>query len=164
MFGTLTRAHGVRGEVRLLPSNVDDELPEEVTHLHVRTPKGKELSLEIESMRPAQDVWLVAFVGIHDRDEAQALAGSEVWLSEQELPGLAPGEYYLAELVGAHVVDEKNAVLGEVVNIAKAGDRALLAIRTARGEELLPTEGDALVRFDRAQHTLVVRIPEGLWD
>ena len=67
-IGRITRPHGVRGEVNvLLTSNRTERLdPGSV----LETTNGP---LEVRSSRPHKGGWLVRFVGVDDRDQAEAV-------------------------------------------------------------------------------------------
>ena len=104
---------------------------------------------------------------IGNRNDAEALKGCEVRVDRDALPPLSDDEYYLADLVGAHVqeiVDGVARSLGEVTGISSNGVQDLLEIRwhdddgTAH-EWLLPALPQFIVEL--GQRRLVVDVPPG---
>ncbi len=165
-LGRLTRPHGVRGELRLVVGSGSDdaELPEEVQRLRLRPRSGAPKVLEVEGLRGVNGAYLVFFAGVEDRNAAELLAGAEVDIEASALPPLEPGEVYLFELTGAAAFDEAGTALGTVRAVLEGKAQDLLELDTPRGERLLPLAPDTLVRFERAERRVVLRVPQGLWD
>jgi 16S rRNA processing protein RimM len=163
-FGTVSRAHGVKGEVRVVPHHAEDDLPETVAHVRLR--RGNQVrELTLTGARTTNDAWLFTFEGITDRDVAQAFSGWAFEVQSAELPPLEEGELYLFELIGAEVVNEAGERLGAGKALIDNGrGQDLLSIDTPAGEKLLPLVPETVVRFERASGRLVVRPIPGLWD
>ncbi len=68
------------------------------------------------------------FEGIDTMNEAEALAGAELWLRENELEPLPEGTFYRHDLVGCEVVDTHGALLGRVTTVEGSLDRSYLVI------------------------------------
>ncbi|WP_231940844.1 ribosome maturation factor RimM [Acidihalobacter aeolianus] len=82
-------------------------------------------------------ILLVRFEGIGDRDQADALRGSEVALPRQALESLPEGEYYWADLIGLHVVGEDGKPLGTIERMIETGANDVMVVRGER-ERLIP--------------------------
>jgi 16S rRNA processing protein RimM len=155
----------VRGEVRLIPYSTEEELPETVERVRVRAPSCfADRLLDLTQVRVTPDAYLVSFATIADRDQAAMLSGAELSILRSDLPPPESGELYLFEVEGAVLIDEEGRELGTVRGIARAGQRSLLVVATARGDRLLPTDGGTIVRFDREARRLTVRLVPGLWE
>jgi 16S rRNA processing protein RimM len=164
-FGYLARAHGVHGEVRLVPMQEDADLPEATERVRIVNKQGVERILTMSSVRPTQGALLVFFDGIADRDAAQALSGSRVFVESSTLPPLEEGELYLYELVGVPAEDQTGRVVGTVTGLFDNHGQDVLVLRAADGSErLLPLADDTLTRFEREARRVVLKVPEGLWD
>jgi 16S rRNA processing protein RimM len=163
-FGTLSRPHGVRGEVRLVPIHPDALLPETVKVLRVCPRGGAPALFNVRASRAVHEAVLVTFEGIEDRDAAQALAGARVEIDAADLPPLAPGEFYLYELQGAKAVSLEGKPLGVIEGLLDNRGQDLLVLASDAGERLLPLLDNTLVRFDRTAHCAVLRVPDGLWE
>jgi 16S rRNA processing protein RimM len=75
---------------------------------------------------------LLGFEGVDDRDAALALRGARLEVERRLLPPLAPGEYYLVDLVGADVLGPAGPV-GVVTGIATHPSIAALVLRLTDG-------------------------------
>lgn len=159
-LGKLGRPHGVRGEVRLAPYNPGSDLPGHLEAVDL----GDGALRRVLSARPGPSgSWLVTLEGVTDREAAAALTGREVSVPRGALPE-APGETYLADLVGLTVEDRAGRPLGTVTGVEAAGLQDLLEVEGRSGTWLLPAAAPLLVEIDRAHGRLVVDVPEGLVD
>ncbi len=107
-IGRIGRAHGRHGEmvVKLVSNRLERLEPGSV----LTTDLGP---LEVESTRPHQDRFLVAFVGIDGRDAASGLSG----LVLRATPLEDPDELWVHDLIGARVVDQFGIDRGAVVSV-----------------------------------------------
>jgi len=89
----------------------------------------------VQETKPHSGSLLARLAGIASREVAMKLKGRAVAVSRAALPEPGAGHYYLADLVGLEVVNEKGIVLGAVKSwtfngaqdvMEVAGDRARL--------------------------------------
>lgn len=148
--GRIGRAHGLHGEVTVVP----------ITNIASRFAPGSELFVDdhayvVASARPHQDRWLVRFDGVDDRNAAETLRGR--LLTAESLDDAPEGEVWVHEMIGAIVRDPSGAELGRVV-----------AVEANPAHDLLVLDGGALVPmvFVRSHEggVVVVDPPEGLFD
>ena len=135
-IGRVTRAHGLAGELRVEPYFEGSDALEQVSELWLsaepETPQ-KLARYAVEWARPVPRAYLVKVAGVAERNGAEALRGSTVWVARAALPEPADsGEYYLIDLLGAKVVGPEGEV-GTVVEIATHPSVDSLVIRTPEG-------------------------------
>jgi 16S rRNA processing protein RimM len=130
--GRVARAHGVRGEVRVVLHWPASDLLLELSEVVVEPAGQPARAVGIEAARRADRALLVKFAGVADRDAAAALRGARVLVPRATLPVPADGEFYLFDLVGARVVDPAGE-LGEVVEVRTHPSVDCLVIRTDSG-------------------------------
>lgn len=153
--GYVARAHGVRGELRVVLHNPASESLARVASLWL----GDD-AFAVDGARPTEGAWLVRLAAVTDRDRAEALKGRPVKVARLDLD-LEEGEYLLADLVGCKVFLPDGAPWGEVVAL-EIGPQDRLVIRDGAVERLLPAVDAFLVEVDAAAGRLVVDPPEGL--
>ncbi|MGB6653844.1 MAG: ribosome maturation factor RimM, partial [Xanthobacteraceae bacterium] len=136
-LGQIGAAHGVRGEVRLRSFTADPAAI--VGYGPLQTEDGR--VIEIESLRPAKDHFVATLAGITDRNAAERLANTKLYVPRERLPAPdEPDEYYHADLIGLAVVDRAGKPLGTVVAVHNFGAGDLIEVRQAGAEptQLLP--------------------------
>ncbi len=67
--------------------------------------------------------------GYNDRDQATCLVGADIGLYKKQLPSLAKGEFYWAQLEGLRVVTLAGIDLGRVSHLIETGANDVLVVR-----------------------------------
>ena len=105
---------------------------------------NKVQSVEITDWRKHNNGLVVKVAGIDDRDVAQKLVGSEIFVSEDALSDLPEGEFYWRDLIGMSVVTDKGYDLGQVSDIMETGANDVLVVKAnlkdgfGKKERLIP--------------------------
>src|ERR1044071_4938434 len=103
-------AHGVRGEVKLWPCTQD---PMAVADYGPLETKDGGRRFEIETVRAAGNHLVARLKGVADRDAAQALTNTELYISRDRLPAIDEDDtYYHSDLVGLDAVNESGEQIG----------------------------------------------------
>lgn len=126
--GTVGRAHGVRGWVRIR-SDMDppEDLLRHDTWLLNRA--GRWTPAAVRSARTHGNAFVARFDGVEDRDTAIALAGLRLGLPRAALPALDDGQYYWVDLIGLEVRDEAGEPLGVVREMIETGANDVMVVR-----------------------------------
>lgn len=161
-IGTLTRTHGVRGEVAFqFTDDVWDRV--EADYLFLRL-DGLLVPFFLEEWRFRSDsLALLKFEDIDDADTASRLVGADVCFPKE----LTPADFDEEELTWKHFVGfevwQDKQHLGTVSSVLDQTANVLLVIETPEGKELLiPAHEDFILSADHRQRRLLVDIPEEL--
>jgi 16S rRNA processing protein RimM len=148
--GRVAKAHGLRGEVAVVP----------ISNQPARFETGSQLwagerALVVAGSRPHQGGYLLRFAGIDDRTAAEALRGVVL---AADTPGPAPaGEVWVHELIGAEVRDRAGTRLGRVV-----------AVEANPAHDLLVLDRGTLIPMvfvvETSDDVVIVELPDGLLD
>ena len=160
------RAHGLAGEL-LVHAETDDgaEVFTADRRFGVRAPGGAEAvvrELTLVESRPHRGGYLVKFREIVDREAAEKLLGAELVLDRDELRPLDEGEYFLHELVGLEVRDERQGSLGPIVEVYDTTGQVLAAVRVDGRERLFPLRREFVRKIERTAGRIDVALPDGL--
>lgn len=134
LVGRIGAAHGIRGEVRLAAFTAD---PMAIAGYGPLITKAGG-TLAIVSARAHKAGLVARFEGVADRNAAEALAGTELYIPRDRLP--PPGdedEFYHADLVGLLARDPTGAPLGTVVAVQNYGAGDLIELREPSGRTVL---------------------------
>jgi len=152
-------AHGVRGEVRLWPFTQD---PTAVADYGPLETEDGARRFEIETLRAAKDHLVVRLKGIGDRNAAEALRNTDLFVLRDKLPPIEEdGTYYHADLVGMAAVSPEGVPLGNVTAIHNFGAGDLIEIATTAGGEplLLPFTELVAPKIDTALRQITIVLP-----
>ena len=131
LLAAVIGAQGLKGEVKAkLFTASPDALPRYGV-LHTKTGR----KLKITAFRPAKEgEAVIAFEGVGDRNQAEALKGAELFVERGALPEPAEGEFYHADLIGLEVRDSEGRVLGKVIALHNFGASDVLEFARADSE------------------------------
>ena len=156
--GRITKAHGIGGEVSVLPlTEVDRRFASGAT-LHLEDGRA----LTIETTRPHHDRLLVKFAEVADRTEAERLRDAVLVSPARDAPPLEQeGQFWVHEVVGLEVVTEDGRALGRVreVQANPANDLWVLEDGT-----MIPAVREVVRDVDLSLRRAIVRLMPGLAD
>jgi 16S rRNA processing protein RimM len=158
--GRVTRAHGIHGEVAILPLTEVDRRFEPGSTLRLGDPPGR--TLTVGRRRTHRGRPLVLFEGVHDRDQAEALRGEYLFVAADEAPALPEGRYWPHQVVGCEVVTESGRRLGSVREIVRTPANDVWVADGPQGEVLVPALRDVVRSVDVAAKRVVVAEVPGL--
>ena len=167
-IGTLTRTHGVRGELAFqFTDDIWDRV--EADYLFLRL-DGLLVPFFLEEWRFRSDsVALLKFVDIDTADAAQRLVGADVCFPKELTPdNLDDEELTWQHFTGYEVWQGQPtplpaALLGTVTDVLDQTANVLLVVTTPDDREILiPAHEDFILDTDHRQRRLIVSVPEDL--
>ena len=155
--GVLGRPHGIRGGIYFRSHNLQSRAFDDVTELLV-VREGQSRRYDVTDMRPVADAYIAQLAGVDDREAAAALTNAEVRVARAVLPPLAPGEYYVEDVVGCAVETEDGRPLGVVRGTLWNGAHDVASVEGADGRErMIPLVADFVLSVDAPARKLTVR-------
>ena len=159
-IGTITRTHGVKGEVSL--SFTDDVWDRADADYLVLRIDGILVPFFMEEYRFRSDTTaLVKFQDYDSADAAKELCGCDVYFPHALTP--APeeeDEYSWRYFTGFRVVDERAGELGEITYVDDSTQNVLFQV----GEHLIPAVESFITHVDHQARVITMQLPEGLLD
>jgi 16S rRNA processing protein RimM len=161
LLGVVGRPHGVRGLVRVVSYTAD---PVGLTaYGALSDDKGRRFTLRWRGEGIAEIVEIVAGepVPVADRNAAEKLVNTRLYIDRARLPPPDDEEFYLADLVGLTAIGADGAALGTVVAVHDYGAGTSLEIARADSAPLLVPFTRAVVpEVDPAAGRLTVVPPD----
>jgi 16S rRNA processing protein RimM len=162
-IGEITRAHGLKGEVRVTPLTDDPERFQRLGQCVLwETSRDERQTRRIATARRHGDAVLLGFEGCESPEAATALAGRFVAVPRAEALPPPPGRFYPWQLTGCRVVTEDGREVGRVTGIEHAPAQDLWIVADGGTERLIPAVADIVIDVDVAERRVVIRPPEGL--
>ncbi|MBN1281608.1 MAG: 16S rRNA processing protein RimM [Alphaproteobacteria bacterium] len=120
LVGKIVAPQGLRGEVRVQTFTSD---PSDLKNLKIE-------NMNLQFIRSAgTDVAICKIYGINDRNDAEKLRGTELFIDRQSLPELPQGEYYQTDLIGMTVMVSGKEI-GKVSSIQNFGAGDILELES----------------------------------
>jgi 16S rRNA processing protein RimM len=166
LVGRVTGAHGIRGGLKIQAYSESPTLFPAGKEILLSPPDGSIRTLTIEWVRPHGHGICAGFESIKDRNQAEGLIGSLLFIDKARLPELEEDTYYWFELMGLRVYDTHGSLLGVLDAVIPTGANDVYVIKgEAYGqsrEMLLPAIGDVVIDIDLGRKRMIVDPPQGL--
>lgn len=128
-IGKIVAAHGLLGEVRVYPeSDFPERFLEPGQRWLLRQGQKEPEPIEFVGGRfmPSKGLYIIDIAGIENRDQAEVLHGSKLFVQAGDRPHLEAGEYYLLDLIGLTVFNQlTGSNIGKVATVIYAGNDLL---------------------------------------
>ncbi|MBC8716442.1 ribosome maturation factor RimM [Ochrobactrum sp. Marseille-Q0166] len=148
-------AHGIRGEVRVKTFTDDPLAIADYGHLYDE--QGK--AYEVLEARAAKTVVVVRFKGVNDRNAAEALNGTELFIDRSQLHDdeLDEDEFFQTDLIGLEAFDADGKSYGTVSALFDFGGGDLIEL-SLKGKRpmLIPFTEAAVPEIDFEKGTITV--------
>jgi 16S rRNA processing protein RimM len=138
LLGKIGAAHGIKGEVRI---SAYTETPQSIAGYGPLATDRPGLVIEIEAARASKSVIIARIKGVRDRNGAEALNGTSLFIERARLPEPEDeDDFYHADLIGLDARLESGVSIGEVIALPNFGAGDLIEIRDPRSGDtfLLP--------------------------
>jgi 16S rRNA processing protein RimM len=161
LVGRIGAAHGIAGAVRVKAFTARPESL--VDYGPLSAADGREF--HVRALRPSGSMVVVQFDGVVDRNAAEALNGTDLFVPRDRLPAPEGEEYYHADLIGLAAVARAGTEIGTVVGVENYGAGDLIEIARADGTTVLvPFTRANVPEIDLEAGRLIVDPPPGLID
>ena len=161
-LGVIRKAHGVRGEASVEPWTDSLERFHDLTTVTLVSPdESSKRPTAIESVRLHAGRALLKFAGIESPEDVRTLQGWTVEIPDDQAKTLDAGEYFLHDLIGLTLVDERGE-RGKVVDVEETAGGLLLVVQGPKRRFDVPFASEICTKIDLAAGTMTVDLPEGL--
>lgn len=86
--------------------------------------------------------------GVNDRDQAASLMGWEIFVSPEQLPEPAQGEYYWSDLIGLKVETTFGVPLGVIDKLLETGANDVVIVKGERERAIPFLQGTIITHID----------------
>lgn len=147
-MGRVAGSYGVRGWVRV------EQAQDALAKCGRWSIGGDEYA--VEAVKEHSGTLLAKLGGVDSREAARGLKGSKVYVRREAMPEPGAGHYYLADLVGLEVLNERGEALGVVRRWMFNGAQDVMEVAGER-MRLIPWTAEVVERVDLATKQIRIR-------
>ncbi len=139
--GRIADAWGIKGWFKVLPYSADPEaLFSSKSWYLLPTERGQApfagcQRLAIQEVKAHSDSVVATAPAVGDRNAAEALRGSRIFISRAGFPKAGADEYYWVDLIGLEVVNREGVALGAVRELMSTGPQTVLVLGCQEGDK-----------------------------
>lgn len=158
LLAVIIGAQGLKGDVRVKAFTQKHGALADYRTLH--TKDGRHFTVTAaRATKPDEAV--LTFAEISNRNGAQALRGTELFVERASLPAPEKDEYYHADLIGLRAEDPEGRAIGKVLAIHNYGAGDVIEIARPDGDTvLLPFTRETVPHIEIDKERIVVAVPE----
>ena len=164
IIGKILKPQGRHGEVK---AEIITSFPEHFCKLGAVFIKEAEdwLCYSVDGLRLTEKFVFVKLTGIDSIDHAEKLRGKYLYISKNDLQDLSDNEYYIHDLIGMQVYDQKNILLGELIDVEQLPANDVYTIKLLNGNlHAIPAISDVIKLVDVEQNKMIIQVLDGLFE
>ena len=155
-LGAIVGVHGIKGEVKVKCFSDNEK---NFNSYGVFTDKDGNKTFEAKSVGHSKDLLRVKIKGVDDRNTAETLVGTGLYVSRDVLPQLKEEEFYHADLIGLTAKNTSDEVVGEVNALYNFGAGDLIELKMTDGSlEMLPFNKQYVPVIDITNRFIIVEM------
>jgi 16S rRNA processing protein RimM len=162
--GVIAKVFGVKGEVKVHSYSRSYDEFEKLRFVLAGKSDDKVVERTIEKVSPRGNDIYIKFQDVNDRNASEALVGHFLFVEETARKRLAPGEFFVDDIIGMFVYDLQKKMLGVVRDVVRYPAHDVYVVKTGRGEVMVPAVADIVRAVDVKNRTIMIDPPEGLFD
>lgn len=162
-IGQIVNTYGIKGFVKVNPFTDDITRFEKLKSVYIDI-KGNLKDFTIEEVKYSKNMVLLKFKEIPDINEAEKYRNYYIKISRDNAIKLPKDTYFIADLIGLEVYNEKtNELLGKVDDIFPTGSNDVYVVKDELGKQiLLPGTKEVIKIVDLGNGKIFVNLIKGL--
>lgn len=166
LIGKIKQAHGLKGEVYVLVFSKDISWMKKLKSINIKSKdKNSTTTYIVLKAKPFKDGLILSLETVTDRNQSEAIEGSEVWIDKALFKSNPNETPYLLEIENFLVVDKALGSIGQITGFSFNGLQDLLVVESTKASKSyfeIPFVDQFVLKIDHEKSTLFVDLPEGL--
>jgi len=161
--GRIVNTHGVKGMLKVESWCDSPEVLVSFDRLYI---KKEEVYCEfgVINSQIHKNLVLVQLDKINSLDEAMLYKGATVYADREDFD-LDEGDYFIADIIGARVVDaDNNRCYGTLKDVFSTAASEIYVVATENGDRMIPAVDEFIISVDVEKSIVTVRPIEGMFD
>lgn len=140
-IGVITAPQGIHGEVKVYPTT---DQPERFRQLRecflVKKGRREGIRKVAEGCHFVRNLVILKFQGLDNRDEAELLRETEIYVTRENAEQLSDHEYFVGDLIGLTACTEEGRTFGTILSYTENSGNVILEIKDDQtgDEHLIP--------------------------
>lgn len=163
-IGRITKSVGLKGDLVVQPLTENPRRFLELKKVWIGTEKSQRKLFLIEKVAVQQQTIRLRLGEVRSREEADAIVEKLLYVTEEELVEVPEGTYFIHDILGSNVINERGVKIGRVTEVWKLPANDVYVIRNGKREYLLPALRSIIKKVDRKKKEIAVEMIEGLFE
>ena len=154
-LGRIVKPQGIRGEVKVDAYTDNMERFAYLSHVFIKRDKEMQ-KVDVLSKRTDRSFAYLKLKGTDDRNAAETLRGTVLYIDRNNAAKLPEGRYYIEDMIGLAVVDTQGRQIGQLLDIIKTGGTDVFMVGAEKGRLMFPSVPHVVLRVDVQAGSILV--------
>ena len=154
--GRIINTHGLKGELKVYPLTDDSNRFKELKSVYVDGILKNITGCKLQSKKV-----ILKIEGIDSIEKALEYKGKYLEVSRENAVKLEEGRYFIVDIVGCRVIDEKGVFYGKISEVINTYHNDVYWIK-GDNELLIPAIGDIVLKVDIEKKEIIIK-PVETW-
>lgn len=164
VIGKITRTSGLKGEMVIKPLTDSLERFYKLNTVWLETDGADPRPFRVEKVLTQARAVRLKLEGVGKPEDAHLLVGKQVYVDEKNLIETEEGTYFIHDVLGSAVIDERGKTIGEVVEVWKLPANDVYVTRNGKREYLIPAVKTIIRSVDTKKKKIEIQTIDGLLD
>jgi 16S rRNA processing protein RimM len=137
LIGEIVKPQGILGEVKVQPYTDDPNRFLDLEKVYVKSGDSYVLK-PLGKTRVSGGYAYISFPGVDDREKAEAMRGTQLYVDRANAVKLAEDETFICDLIGCQAVDTQGNIVGTLADVLQPGAADVYVFDTPKGRLLMP--------------------------
>lgn len=155
LLGEIVRPQGIRGEVKVKHFTDDPYRFEDLETVYIKRGQAYQ-PIGVTGARVQKDDVYLTLEGIVDRNEAEKLRGTQLWVDRANAVELDEDSVFIADILGAKAYDTQGHEIGVLKDVLTPGGVDVFVFKTAKGTMMMPALKTVILTMDADEGRIVL--------
>lgn len=160
LIGKIVNTHGIKGEVKVYPYTDDIDNLSKIKEVFF----DKKLNdkHKVKSCKIQKNMLIMKLESVNIVEEAAKLKDTNLYIIKEDISDMED-TYYVEDLIGMDVIDEKDVVIGTITYVFNTGANDVYEIKSSDNKEIyIPAIKDVVKKVDVKNKKMYIEMMEGL--
>ena len=160
LIGKIVNTHGIKGEVKVYPYTDDIDNLSKIKEVYFDEKLNDKH--KVKSCKIQKNMLIIKLEGINIVEEAAKLKDTNLYIIKEDISDMED-TYYVEDLIGMDVIDEKDVVIGTITYVFNTGANDVYEIKSSDNKEIyIPAIKDVVKKVDVKNKKMYIEMMEGL--
>lgn len=160
LIGKIVNTHGIKGEVKVYPYTDDIDNLSKIKEVYFDEKLNDKH--KVKSCKIQKNMLIIKLEGINIVEEAAKLKDTNLYIIKEDISDIED-TYYVEDLIGMDVIDEKEQVIGTITYVFNTGANDVYEIKSSDNNEIyIPAIKDVVKKVDIQNKKMYIEMMEGL--
>lgn len=160
-IGRVVTTQGNKGEVKVIPLTDFPDRFRNLKRVYLVQATKEPVTIEIEKAWHHKGFIILKIKGYDSINQAKELKGSFISIPKEERIKLKKDEYYIDDLMGLEVENEKGKSLGKIIDVIKNPGNDIYVVKNDK-ELWIPATKEAVKKINLENKKMIIYMTEGL--